>query len=463
VVASSVSIARIPAAPDGSKQGIDDYLARGGSLDDLEIMPFEGGWLPPKDWPVLANQALQGLAGEVVRTIEPNTESDPAAILTLFLSAYGNMIGRGAHFEVEGGRHFCKIWPVITGESGKGRKGTAQDRVNRLLREVDLNWYYNCQAQGLSSGEGLIYHVRDRKTKEGKDGEEIVVDEGVVDKRLMLTEPEFAGPLTVMQREGNNLSVALRMAWDDTTLQTLTKNSPERSTKSHVSIAAHTNKEELIKHLTSAKLGGGVGNRFFFLLVRRSKELPFGGEGDTFSDDLLSRLKDAATFGRTERHIPISETKETTGHSAADLWRAVYSDLSSPSPGLFGVVTGRAEAQVRRFATTYAALDCSPEVRMDHLLAGLALWEYSKQSSYLIFLGKTGDTVTDDILQALQDVADDGMSRTELMHHFNRNIKAIRIRSSLLQLKEDGWARAEKVNTGKPGPNEERWFACAPE
>ena len=80
---------------------------------------------------------------------------------------------------------------------------------------------------------------------------------------------------------------------------------------------------------------------------------------------------------------------------------------------------------------------------MDHLLAGLALWEYSKQSSYLIFLGKTGDTVTDDILQALQDVADDGMSRTELMHHFNRNIKAIRIRSSLLQLKEDGWARVE--------------------
>jgi hypothetical protein len=48
-VASSVSIARIPPAPDGSKQGIDDYLARGGSLDDLELLPFEGGWLPPKD------------------------------------------------------------------------------------------------------------------------------------------------------------------------------------------------------------------------------------------------------------------------------------------------------------------------------------------------------------------------------------------------------------------------------
>jgi hypothetical protein len=240
----SVSIVRIPPSPDGSKQGIDDYLAAGGDLDDLEVLPFEGGWIPPRDWPTLAKDALQGLAGEVVNTIAPNTESDPVAILALFMAAYGNMIGRGAHFVVEGGQHFCKAWPVITGESGKGRKGSAQDRVNRLLKRVDEHWYYNCQAQGLSSGEGLIYHVRDRKTKEGKDGETIVVDEGVVDKRLMLTEPEFAGPLTVMQREGNTLSVVLRMAWDDTTLQTLSKNSPERSTKSHVTVAAHTNKEE---------------------------------------------------------------------------------------------------------------------------------------------------------------------------------------------------------------------------
>jgi len=463
VVASSVSIARIPPAPDGSKQGIDDYLAAGGNLDDLELLPFEDGWLPPKDWPTLADEALQGLAGEVVRVIEPNTESDPAAILSLFLAAYGNMINRGAHFEVEGGTHYCKVWPVITGESGKGRKGTAQDRVNRVIKDIDPQWYYNCQAQGLSSGEGLIYHVRDRRTKEGKDGEEVVVDEGVVDKRLMLTEPEFAGPLTVMQREGNTLSVALRMAWDDTTLQTLAKNSPEKSTKSHVTVAAHTNKEELIKHLTSAKLGGGVGNRFFFLLVRRSKELPFGGGTDELSDDLLDRLRDAITFGKTERSIPISEEEEAGGRSAADLWRVVYHDLSSPAPGLFGVVTGRAEAQVRRFATIYAALDCSPEVKITHLLAGLALWDYSKQSSYLIFQGKTGDEIADEILQALQASDEEGMSRNDLLNYFNRNVKAARIRAALMQLHRDGWATYEKVKRAGPGAPEERWYASVPE
>src|SRR5918995_1436103 len=423
----SVSIVRIPPAPDGSKQGIDDYLAAGGDLDDLEVLPFEGGWIPPRDWPTLAKDALQGLAGEVVNTIAPNTESDPVAILALFLAAYGNMIGRGAHFVVEGGQHFCKAWPVITGESGKGRKGTAQDRVNRLLKRVDERWYYNCQAQGLSSGEGLIYYVRDRKIKEGKDGETVVVDEGVVDKRLMLTEPEFAGPLTVMQREGNTLSVVLRMAWDDTTLQTLTKNSPESSTKSHVTIAAHTNKEELLKHLTSAKLGGGIGNRFFFLLVKRSKELPFGGR------------------------------------AAADLWRAVYSDLSSPAPGLFGAVRGRAEAQVRRLATIYAALDCSPEVKISHLLAGLGLFDYSEHISYLLFRGKTGDEIADEILQALQASDEEGMSRNDLINYFNRNVKAARIRAALMQLHRDGWATYEKVKRDGPGAPEERWYASVPE
>ena len=387
----SVNIVRIPSAADGSKQGIDDYLARGGRLEDLEILPLEGGWLPPKDWPVLPRQALQGIAGEVVEVISPNTESDPVAILALFLSAYGNMIGRGAHFVVEGDTHYCKIWPVLVGESSLARKGTAQGRVNRVLAQVEEHWYHNCQAQGLSSGEGLIYHVRDRKTKD-KDGEVIVVDEGVVDKRLMLTEPEFAGPLTVMRREGNTLSVVIRMAWDNASLQTMSKNTPERSTASHITIAAHTNQEELLKHLTTAKLGGGIANRFFFLLVRRSKLLPHGGKEDVLPEDLIDRLRDAIAFGRNERHITLSEQPEEEygGHSASKLWEAIYPDLSKGVAGLFGAVTSRAEAQVRRFSTIYAAFECSREVWIRHLLAGLSLWDYSRQSSYLIFRGRPG-------------------------------------------------------------------------
>jgi hypothetical protein len=457
----SVNIVRIPPAPDASKQGIDDYLVAGGDLLHLDIRTYEGGWLPPKDWPELSDEALQGLAGEVVNTISPNTESDPVAILALFLASYGNLIGRGAHFKVEGDNHFCKIWPVLVGQSGKGRKGTAQGRIDALLEQIDTHWFLNCRAQGLSSGEGLIFNVRDRKSKEKEDGTLVIVDDGVIDKRILVTEPEFAGPLTVMQREGNTLSVALRMAWDDATLQTLTKNHPDKGTQSHITVVSHTNQDELIKHLTSAKLGGGVGNRFFFLMVRRSRLLPFGGESDVFSEEQLVRLREAVNFGRVARNIPISRKRENGG-SAADLWTAIYPDLSTSAPGLYGAMVGRGEAYVRRFATIYAALDCSPEVKICHLLAGLALWDYSKQSAHLIFKGKTGDDIADEILSLLQATGDEGLSRTQIYNHFGRNVRSGRIRAALLQLKEDGWARVEMIPTGKPGPNEERWFACVP-
>src|SRR5437660_378269 len=49
----------------------------------------QNGWLEP-----MASAALTGLAGEIVRTIEPHTEADPVAILLQFLVAFGNVVGR---------------------------------------------------------------------------------------------------------------------------------------------------------------------------------------------------------------------------------------------------------------------------------------------------------------------------------------------------------------------------------
>jgi hypothetical protein len=74
---------------------------------------------------------------------------------------------------------------------------------------------------GPSSGEGLIWHVRDPieerqaiKDKGRTVGYEMVItDQGVEDKRLLVIEPEFASTLRVMEREGNTLSAQLRQAW----------------------------------------------------------------------------------------------------------------------------------------------------------------------------------------------------------------------------------------------------------
>jgi hypothetical protein len=46
-----------------------------------------------RQWPKpLAEQAFQGVAGEIVRTVEPHTEADPSALLFQFLGGFGTSL-----------------------------------------------------------------------------------------------------------------------------------------------------------------------------------------------------------------------------------------------------------------------------------------------------------------------------------------------------------------------------------
>jgi hypothetical protein len=68
---------------------------------------------------------LYGFAGQVVRTLAPHTEADPAAILLQFLAAFGNAAGPGPHCLVGPARHRLNLFVVLVGESSKARKGTS--------------------------------------------------------------------------------------------------------------------------------------------------------------------------------------------------------------------------------------------------------------------------------------------------------------------------------------------------
>ena len=127
---------------------------------------------------------------------------------------------------------------------------------------ADPEWETANIQSGLSSGEGVIYAVRDAVEKVGKDGTVETVDEGVADKRLMLVTEEFVSALSVMERAGNTLSPVLRDAWGTARFQTLTKNSPTKATDSHISIIAHTTDDELRARLTRIEMANGFANRF---------------------------------------------------------------------------------------------------------------------------------------------------------------------------------------------------------
>ena len=73
-------------------------------------------------WPVVDDAALYGLAGDVVRALNPHTEADPVGILIQFLTAFGNIIGNNPYYQVESDHHHTNLFSVHVGASAKGRK-----------------------------------------------------------------------------------------------------------------------------------------------------------------------------------------------------------------------------------------------------------------------------------------------------------------------------------------------------
>jgi len=83
-------------------------------------------------WPALDDAAFHGLAGEIMRTIEPHSEADPVAILIQVLTFFGNVIGSAPYYQVEADRHHTNLFAVLVGTSAKGRKGVSGGRASSL-------------------------------------------------------------------------------------------------------------------------------------------------------------------------------------------------------------------------------------------------------------------------------------------------------------------------------------------
>src|SRR5262245_59441683 len=156
---------------------------------------------PTANWPIMQPAAYHGLAGEVVAALSPHTESDPVALLLQHLISFGNCIGRKPHYLTEDTKHFPNLFGVLVGDTAKSRKGTAAAHIRRIFDLVDIEWSRERIVGGMSSGEGVIFAVRDPTfTTNKKTGVEEMVDPGVADKRLLLEESEFFQPLAVLKR-----------------------------------------------------------------------------------------------------------------------------------------------------------------------------------------------------------------------------------------------------------------------
>ncbi len=336
----------------------------------------------------------------------------------------------------------------------KARKGTSEGRVQELFKKIDEAWVRFRKQSGLSSGEGLIFAVRDQAEKEEPIKEKGVIvgyqkvriDKGVDDKRLLVVEPEFAGVLRIAKRDGNTLSPVIRQAWESGTLRTLTKLSPIHATGAHISMVGHITKEELLGTMPEVEGFNGFANRFIWLCVKRSKLLPDGGKTLELNS-LIDRLEVAS---QTAKKTTIMRRDEP----ATQMWAEMYKQLAKPKRGLLGAVISRAEAQLLRLSMIYALLDQSDTIRPDHLRAGMALWQYAEDSAKFIFGDSTGDSLADRILAILREAP---TTKREIHDKTNRHHKANEIDRALRLLERLKLAKRERIATaGRPA---EKWHA----
>ncbi|MFD8789254.1 DUF3987 domain-containing protein [Streptomyces vinaceus] len=381
----------------------------------------------PQGRPKLDRKAFHGIAGEILDYVEPHTEADPAGILATLLGGFSCMAGyyRTASASIE---QSVNAWFIIMGETGKGRKGTATDLAERFLHHADVPFWEHNRTPSLSSGEGLIYAVRD-----GMDEDEIerrtesgaLIDYGISDKRLLVTASEFA--VVMSKAHGGTLGPVLRDAWDGKSLTIKTRES-ETATEPHITIIGHVTPEEFAARLKSHEMAGGTYNRFLPMFVHMTKELAWPDYPDDWRDQLKAfgkRLGEAVEFAKEpgeDRRVTF--TPPAKKYYVETIYEE-YNDTSSDSE-MMKQFTTRRLPYVIRIAAIYALMNGRLKVSKGDLEAAKAVVDYAIESARYVSKefntaatpGPRALKLSDDrktLLEVLTSAGPEGVSRTEII------------------------------------------------
>jgi Protein of unknown function (DUF3987) len=335
----------------------------------------------------LPDAALYGLPGEIARSLSESSGADPASVLGMFLTMFGNAVGRQPHVMFYGHEEPGRLFTLIVGKWARGRKGTAWNAVRKLFIPAEPDWASKNIESGLQSPEALI---------------EAVADSPTGDPRLLILETEFARFVYTMMAQ-RKFSSQMRIAYDGEIIsRKRVSKSPLISTQHMVSLIGMITPGELI---ALQKLSGGLESRMlYFYSAPGSKTFtadPFKpNEGEII---LSERVREAIgkawdnILGNTD---PISaELAEIRGiapsaqfrisDDVADNWKSVIAPeieaLHDRIGEDFERYTARGQTHVIRLSLLYALADEASEICWPHVRAAMALWEFCALSARRIF------------------------------------------------------------------------------
>lgn len=390
-----------------------------------------------KGAPRINDAAWHGPIGQAVVRRAPCTEADPVAVLVTALALFGAMVGNGPHVRIGGTQHPARVWPLIVGKTGSGRKGTSWHEARYLVSSFSSyskTYMESRVASGLSSGEGLIAAF-------SQDDENAMAPDGL----LTVFEAEFARVLSVSRRDGSILPGVLRDLWDGSHASTMTRTAPLRCDSAYLTVVGHITPRELRLKMSEADVAGGTINRLLPIYSERP-HLLYDEPERPHIVDLTQSLGDAINEAKLTGRV--SRTR-----AADELWREAYRALNADEPdGLLGSIMARGPVQAMRLALIYALADRSRVIDADHLRAALAVWKYATDTATVLFGDLSGSTDLDRLGEYIAS-AQGGRTRTEIVTHlFKRNKSSSELDELLAELEDAGDVKAEieKPTRGRP-------------
>jgi hypothetical protein len=266
---------------------------------------------------------------------------------------------------------------------------------------------------------------------------------------VLLIESEYANVLSVRNRRGSILTGVLRQAWDSGDLFSTTKR-PVRATGAHVGLCAHITADELLRLVDGGDARSGFLNRQLFVYTERARRIALPEPTPIeVLNPLVARLaralQSAGCTGRVGLDGP-----------AGEAWTALYEHLDPEGEGLLAALQVRAAPYLLRLALCYALLDESQEIRLLHLRAATAVWDYQAATLRHVFGRRTGDADADRLGRELR--ARGEMTRTEINDLFNGRRTKVQLNEALAALRSAGLAAFEtRLSGGRPV---EVWHAC---
>jgi uncharacterized protein DUF3987 len=337
--------------------------------------------------PVLPDDALYGLAGEVAVKLSESTGADVASILTMFLTSFGNAIGRQPHVQFYGHDEPGALFTLIVGKWARGRKGTAWNAVRKLLVQSEPEWAANDIESGLQSSEAMI---------------EAVADSPNGDPRLLILETEFGRFIAAMSAQ-RKFAPRMRDAYDGSTLAARrVKQQPLIATQHMISLIGMITPSELLQ---LQKLTGGLESRMLYVYSapprKRTATDPFKVDDDEIiladkvksainhAWDSILLLTDPISAELAEMRGIAPNTKFRIVDDVADNWKTevepAIEDIADAVGEDYERYTARAQTHVIRLALLYALADEADEIGWPHVKAAMALVEFCLFSARRIF------------------------------------------------------------------------------